>query len=68
MGKKQIVKDRQQLASIIAQIEGGKSQIKIGDVRQALKILKTVDLQLTKTGYKSVLVMLRKEVIREAKK
>lgn len=66
MSKKNYVSESQ-LSAMCALIEGGKSQIKMGDWRQAIKILKKVDLKATLEGKRSPLTMLRKSVLADAK-
>lgn len=65
--RKELVQNRGQLANLMTKLEAGKSQTKVGDMRQALKILKNLDRECTKKGYKSILVMLRREVRDEVK-
>lgn len=67
MNRKKIVVDRNNLASILTKLEGGKSQIKLGDMRQAMKLIVTLEAALIATGHKSVLLMLRKEAMAKAK-
>jgi predicted transcriptional regulator len=67
MAKKNLVKDSQALSSLIARIEGGKSEIKIGDIRQAIKILRNLDRFATLEGLRSPLTMLRKQVLKDVK-
>jgi hypothetical protein len=66
--KRPFVKNERELASLIALAEDGKSQAKIGDIRQAIKILKMADLAATLQGRRSPLTLLRKMVLSEAKK
>ncbi len=66
--RKQIVKDRSQLANVMAKLEGGKSEISVGDMRQALKLLVAVEAAGYKVGRKSIMTMLRKDAIAMAKK
>lgn len=68
MAKKPALTTERELASIIAKAEGGKSQASIGDIRQAIKILKKADLAATVAGRRGPLTMLRKMVLAEAKK
>ena len=56
-----------QLAAILAKLEGGKSQIKIGDMRQAMKMMIALDSALHVAGYKSALIMLRRKAVQQAK-
>ena len=68
MAKKPMVANERELASLIAKAEDGKSQAKIGDIRQAIKILKKADVAATLASRRSPLTMLRKMAIAEAKK
>lgn len=65
--RKQLVKDRSHLANVLAKIEGGKSEIKIGDMRQALRLLKKVEVAGFAIGAKSIFKMLREEAVVEGK-
>lgn len=69
MGKrKELVDSPMKLAALLTKIEGGKSQIKVGDMRQAVKIIIDLEAALRVAGYKSILVMLRKKAQAKADK
>ena len=59
--RKSIVKDRSELANVLTLVESGKSQIKVGDMRQALKALVAIEAAGILKGRKSIFMMLRKE-------
>ena len=65
--RKRLVKDRKELANMMCKLEAGRSQIKVGDAREALRLL----VGLEATGYlasrTSIFVMLRKEAVELAK-
>lgn len=63
-----MAKNRQQYASLLAKLEGGKSEARIGDIRQILKLQKDLELQMVLMGYKSLLLGIRREAVAEAKK
>lgn len=65
--RKRIVKDRAEIANLITKREGGKSQSKVGDTRQQLKILKNLEVQSILNGAASVVLLIRKEARKEAK-
>lgn len=60
-GRKSLISDRDKYASILAKLEAGKSSVKIGDMRQVMKLLVTLEATLIKAGYKSGLMVLRRE-------
>ena len=66
--RKHIVKNRAALANLMAKMEGGKSQAKIGDIRQLLKILVNLEVQSILEDKESILEMLRKEAEEKAAK
>jgi hypothetical protein len=68
MKRKTIVKDRNELANILAKLEGGKSQAKVADVRQAMKLLVSLEAAGIAKGRKSIFMMLRREAHTVAKK
>lgn len=59
--RKSVVKNRSELASVLAKIEAGKSQAKIADIRQLLKILIALDAAGIISGRKSIFAALRRE-------
>lgn len=65
--RKELVRDRNHYASLIAKLEGGKSSIKIGDMRQAMKLIVILEAVLIKAGYKSALMVLRREAVQKFK-
>lgn len=65
--RKQIVKNRNELASLQAMLEGGKSEAKVGDHRQSLRLLKQLEKWLIVKGYKSAVMMIRREAREEVK-
>lgn len=67
MERKKLIKDKNHLASVIAKMEGKKSQATIGDIREILKILIALDAASFMSHKKSVLIMLRKEALKIAK-
>lgn len=58
---------RSAVANLIAILEGGKSQAKVGDVRQILKILIQMETNAIKAKTPSPLLALRKEARIKAK-
>ncbi len=66
--RKSIVKDRSDLANVLTLCEAGKSQIKVGDMRQALKALVAIEAAGYLKGKKSIFAMLRKEAKTKAAK
>jgi hypothetical protein len=67
MKRKSILENRNEYASILTKVEGGKSQIKVGDMRQALKIMVRLETALIRAGYKSAMMVLRREAVAKAK-
>ena len=68
MKRKVFVKNRNHYASLLCKLESGKSSIKIGDMREALKIIIAFEVDLIKTKKRSALLMLRKEAKEKAAK
>ena len=68
MARKITVTNRNKLASMICKLEGGKSEIKIGDMRQALKMIVVLEAALIVKGHRSGLMVLRREAVAKAKK
>lgn len=66
--RKSIVKNRSELANVLAIAEAGKSQAKVGDLRQALKALIAIEAAGILKGRKSIFSMLRKEARAKAAK
>jgi len=58
---------RATVANLLTILEGGKSQAKVGDVRQLLKLLILAEVQCLKTKQPSILLALRKEARIKAK-
>jgi len=67
MNRKKLVADRNNYASILTKLEGGKSQIKLCDMRQAIKLMVSLEAALILTGHRSALLMLRKEALEKVK-
>lgn len=65
--RKKVLTTRNQFASILTKLEGGKSQMKIGDARQALSLMVALEEALILKGYKSAMMVLRKEAVAKAK-
>ena len=65
--RKQIAETPMELAAILTKLEGGKSQIKIGDMRQAMKMMITLETALQVAGYKSAMMLLRRKAVQQAK-
>lgn len=63
-----LAKNRADLANILTKLEGGKSSIKVGDMRQVLKLLVHFEANGYNDGACSVLAMLRKEAIEIAER
>lgn len=66
--RKDIVKTRSELANVLAKLEKGKTEAKVGDIRQVLKWLVSVEAAGYLIRRKSILIMLRKDAIALAKK
>jgi hypothetical protein len=66
--RKQLVKNRADLANKLAKLEVGKSQIKVGDAREFLKRFVQFEATGILTARKSAFIMLRKEAVALAKK
>lgn len=66
--RKTVVKSRTELAKVMTKFEGGKSQAKIGDVREMFKKLIALEAAGYLANRKSIFTMLRKEAVAEAKK
>lgn len=66
--RKQVVKDRADLANVVTKFEKGKSQVKVGDVREVLRILVGIEAAGYVKGHKSVFMMMRKESVALGKK
>lgn len=62
-GRKKAVKDRSDLAAQLCKMEGRKSQVKIGDMRQTLKLLVKFDAEATVANKKSAIIALRREAV-----
>lgn len=54
-------KDRADLVNQLAQFEAGRSEARVGDLRQIFKLLIEFDAHSMVNGQKSVLIMLRRE-------
>lgn len=67
-GRKKIVETPMQYAALLTKMEGGKSQIKVGDMRQALRLMRALETSLILSGYRSALLMIRREAVEQAKK
>lgn len=59
--RKSVVKNRSELASVLAKIEAGKSQAKIPDIRQLLKIMVALEAVGIISRRKSIFIALRRE-------
>lgn len=68
MKRKVFVKNRNHYASLLAKLEGGKSSVKIGDMRQVLSLVVAFEVALIKDKRRSALLMLRKEAKEKAAK
>lgn len=68
MPKQNLVNDRAELVNLLARLERTKNQAHIQALRRAFKLLKELDLSATTQGFKSPLLMLRKEVLETVKK
>lgn len=66
--RKTVVKDRTELAKVMTKFESGKSQSKIGDVREIFKKLIALEAAGYVAGRKSIMTMLRREAVAIAKK
>lgn len=51
------------LADMLTKIEGGKSQISVGDMRQARKLLVVLEAAFINSGYKSAVLQIRKDAV-----
>lgn len=65
--RKEMVPTVNKLASLIAELEGGKSESRIGDIRQILKLVVDMDAKATRMGMRAPLTMLRKIAINKAR-
>ena len=65
--RKEIADSPMKLAALLTKMEGGTSEIKVADMRQAMKLMVDLDAALTVAGYKSALVMLRRKAAAKAK-
>lgn len=59
---------KSQLSNMLTKLEAGKSQIKVGDMRQAMSLLVLLEAAFINAGYKSSLLPLRKLAVLEAAK
>lgn len=66
--RKDLTSSQREYASLLAKLEGGKSQASIGDVRQLRKIMVSLEAALILAGYKSELLKMRAEARAVAKK
>lgn len=67
MGKRKcLAENPTKLAAIACKLEGGKSQIKMGDMNQAMKLIVAFETALTVAGYKSAIMMLKKKANADA--
>lgn len=66
--RKSFVETRGQYANELTKMEGGKSSVKAGDGREWLRRMVKLDAELTFKGYKSALIMLRRESVQVARK
>lgn len=68
VARKPIVKDRADLANLMTKLEGGKSNMKVGDSREFLKKLVHLEKAGYMTGKLSIFAMLRREAVALAMK
>lgn len=66
--RKTVVKSRTELAKVMTKFEGGKSQVKVGDMNETFKKLIALEAAGYLANRKSIFTMLRKEAIALAKK
>jgi hypothetical protein len=66
--RKQLIRNRNHYAQVLTTLEGGKSSIKMGDMRQALRLVVEFEAELYRRGYKSALLILRREAVEKGKK
>ena len=65
--RKQLVTSRAQYANLLTKLEGGKSNVKVGDMRETLRLVVGLEATLIVAGHKSALLILRKEAVEKAK-
>ncbi len=69
MKRKQLVKNSMEYATLMTKMEGGKSQINIADMKQAISLMKKLEVALIlRGGYRSALLTIRREACAMAKK
>lgn len=66
--RKRIVQNRAQLSNLLTRIEGGKSQAKVGDIRQVMKLLVEVETVAILSTCASVVMPIRREAREKAAK
>ena len=64
--RKQLVKDRSDLANKLTKLNGGK-KVPVGQIRETFKLLKKMEIAGFASGAKSIYKMLREEAVAEGK-
>lgn len=67
MPRKIVVHNRKEYANMLTLLEGGKSEIKVGDMRQAFKLIVNLEAALIMAGRRSAIMLLRREAVAKAK-
>lgn len=65
---KSLVHDAKAYANLMTKLEGGKSSVKVGDMRQTIKLMTNLETALILAQYKSAILIIRRAAQAQAAK
>lgn len=68
MKRKSAVKNKSELAALLAKLDGERIGLSREDARRALKLMETLEAALVARGWKSACLIIRRKAVKRAKK